>query len=129
MLKKTVHLDQRYPRAIFSAISIDTRLTLNNSSNGIGASRPCSTACTKAAAHSLLSLVLAPEIHLTKSWPAKALKSAVVVQLQDASTGKNFQPLFRKGLVAIGQIVDSADGTVLKTQGNAGLVFGNDRTR
>ena len=39
-----------------SAASIDTRLTSINSSNGIGAAPPCSTACTKAAAHAFCPL-------------------------------------------------------------------------
>ena len=63
-----------------------------------------------------LALVLRPEIHPAETWPTVATQLAKVIELQNTPRTEDFQALFRKGLMTIGQVMNRAERTVSKAQ-------------
>lgn len=76
-----------------------------------------------------LPLILTPKIHRPEPRPAKPLEPPIVIQLEDATTGENFQPLFREGLMAVRQIMNGTDRAILEVQRDASLVLRDGNAR
>ena len=71
---------------------------------------------------SVLALVLAPETHSRKTFPAPPFKLAKVVQLENLASAKNFEAFFGKCLMPVRQIMNHAKRAIAETQADGGLV-------
>jgi len=64
----------------------------------------------------LLSLILAQQPHFLELRPAEAAQYPEVFKLQNSALAKNLQPLLRKTLTPVGEVVHSTDGTIAEAE-------------
>src|SRR5207237_4351478 len=72
-----------------------------------------------------LTLILPPQAHLRKAFPAPAAQPAEVIKLQHLASAEHLQAFLGETPVAVGQVMDGAHGTVGELQRDRDLVVGN----
>src|SRR2546421_356071 len=72
-----------------------------------------------------LTLVLPPQAHLRKAFPAPAAQPAEVIKLQHLARAEHLQAFLGEAPVTIGQVMDGAHGTVGELERDCDLVVGN----
>src|SRR5476651_235443 len=76
-----------------------------------------------------LTLVLAPENIARKPRPTEAPQPTEILKLQDRSTTVDLEALLREGTMAVGQVMNCSDRTILEVEHDINLVIAHTAAR